>query len=93
MSEDLERILRKSLDEADRYRKRVVVVFFLLAATVAAGLGWIDHLRGASDVKAMLFFSVVTLLIGQVAVAVATWGVVTTVGRRILKAVELLSRQ
>jgi hypothetical protein len=93
MSEDLEKILRKSLDEADRYRKRVILGSFILACIVAAGLGWLDHLRGQADVKTMLFFGVVTLLISQVAVAVVTWGVVTDLARKTLKAIELLSRE
>jgi hypothetical protein len=93
MSDDLEKILRKSLDEADRYRKRVILGSFILACIVAAGLGWLDRLKGQADVNTMLFFGVVTLLISQVAVAVVTWGVVTDLARKTLKAIELLSRE
>ena len=93
MSQNFEQILRKSLDEADRYRRRVILVFSLLACVVAAGLGWLDHLSRTADVRTMLAFAVATLLVGQVAVAVATWGVVTMMTRKTLKAIELLSRE
>lgn len=93
MSQDLEQILRKSLDEADRYRRRVVIVFSVLAGLVAAGLGCIDHLKQTGDIKTMLFFSVGLILVAQVAVGVVTWGVVATAARRILKAIELLSKE
>jgi hypothetical protein len=92
MSEDLEKILRKSLDEADRYRKRVILGSFILACIVAAGLGWLDHLKGQADVKTMLFFNVVTLLITSCCCG-RHLGVVTDLARKTLKAIELLSRE
>ena len=85
MSQDFEQILRKSLDDAENYRRRVIVVFFILAGAVAGGLGVLDHIKGTADVKQMLFFAVATLLVSQLAVAVVTWGVVANAAKRILK--------
>lgn len=92
MSDDLERTLRKALDEADRYRKRVVVMSSALALTVAGGLFTVDHFRQMADIGRMVLFGVATLLIGQVAVAVVTWGVMVESTRKTLKAIELMNR-
>ncbi len=92
MSNDLEQILRKSLAEADNYRRRSVVVSCILAAAVVGGLGVLDHLMRKADVKQMLLFAVATVLVSQVTVAVVTWGVIATAARRVLKAIELLSK-
>jgi hypothetical protein len=71
----------------------VVIVFSVLAGLVAAGLGWIDHLKQTADIKTMLFYSVVLILVAQVAVAVVTWGVVATAARRTFTAIQLLSNE
>ena len=93
MSQDLEGVLRASLDEADRYRKRTVCGSVILAVAVFAGLFWLDHLSRTADVKTILIFAVATLLVAQVTVAVATWGVITLAARKTLKAIELLARE
>ncbi len=93
MTQNLESMLRKALDEADRYRRRVLIVSTLLAATVAGGLFWLDHLSRTADVKTMLVCAVATVLVGQVTPAVITWGIVSDATRKILKSIELLSRE
>jgi hypothetical protein len=91
MSEDLERMLRNALDDADRYRKRVLLGSVTLGAVVFALLFWIEHLSRTADLKAMLPFILATILAGQVTPAVITWGIVAQSTRKILKAIELLS--
>jgi hypothetical protein len=91
MSQDLENMLRKALDEADRYRKRTVLGSAILAATVAGGLLWLDHLSRTADLKTMLLIAVATILVGQVVPAVITWGIVADATRKILKSIQLLS--
>jgi hypothetical protein len=94
MAQDLEQILRKTLDEADHYRKRWIMGSAVLAGIVMAGLGFLDHLRATGgDVRRMVFFAVAVLLTGQVTVAVVTWSVVAAMGRRLLKAIELISEK
>jgi hypothetical protein len=91
MSEDLERMLRNALDEADRYRKRVLIGSAVLGLVVFALLFRLEGLSRTSDVKAMLPFIVAVILVGQVTPAVITWGIIAQSTRRILKAIQLLS--
>ena len=91
MSEDMERMLRNALDEAERYRKRVLLGSAALGGVVFGLLLWLEHLSRTADVKAMLPFIVATILVGQVTPAVITWGIVAQSTRKILKAIELLS--
>ncbi len=93
MTQDLETILRKSLDEADRSIKLFLAFWFLMSIAVVAGLLWLDHLSKTADVKSMLVFSVVVLLIAQGVNLVLTCVVVTAMTRKTLKAIELLSRE
>ena len=92
MSQDLENILRKSLSEVDHARKRFILVFLILFFAVQAGLVWLGHLSQTADVKTMLICSVAVLLVGEVATAVVSWSVVTAMTRKMLKAIELLSK-
>lgn len=91
MSEDLEKMLRNTLDEADRYRKRVLIGSTVLAAVVFALLFRIEALSRTADVKAMLPFIVAAILVGQITPAVITWGIIAQSTRRILKAIQLMS--
>jgi len=91
MSEDLERMLRNALDEADRYRKRVLIGSAVLGLVVFALLFRLEGLSRTADVKAMLPFIVAVILVGQVTPAVITWGIIAQSTRRILKAIQLLS--
>jgi hypothetical protein len=91
MSQDLERMLRNALDEADRYRKRMLIGSAVLAAVVFALLFRVEGLSRTADVKGMLPFVVAAVLVGQVTTAVITWGIIAQSTRRILKAIQLLS--
>jgi hypothetical protein len=89
MSNDLELLLRKALDETDRYQRRVLRGAILLGAATCALLLWLEHISRTTDVKGMLPFVVAVLLVGQVAPAVVTWGRIADSTRKILKAIEL----
>ncbi|MGA2116522.1 MAG: hypothetical protein ABSH56_17420 [Bryobacteraceae bacterium] len=91
MSQDLETMLRKAIDEAARYRRRTIIGSAVLAAAVWAGLLWLDYLRRTSDVKTMVLFAVAIILVGQVAPAVITWGLVAEATKSILRSIQLLS--
>lgn len=93
MSQDLEKMLRNALDEADRYRKRVLLGTAVLGAVAVALLVRLEYLSRTADVREMLPFVVAVILVGQVTPAVTTWGIVTQSTRKILKAIELLSAE
>jgi hypothetical protein len=93
MTQDLETILRKSLDEVDHAGKRLILVFLILFIAVQAGLVWLGHLGQTADVQAMLISSVAVLLVAQAATAVVSWSVVIAMTRKTLKAIELLSKE
>jgi hypothetical protein len=92
MSQDLETILRKSLDNFDRTRKIFLLFFIFEIFAVMAGLVWLGHLENIADVRTMLIWSVVIILVGQVCTTGALALFTMTLSGRILKAIELLSR-
>ena len=96
MSEQMETILRKSLDEVDRIRKRqfiglaiLLLVFFLHAASVIATL----HASGAnSDLRVALIASV-EIMVFTVGFSILGVGLfISRMTSKILKAIELSSR-
>lgn len=93
MSDDLERMLRRSLDQADRFKKQMILFFLFLIAVQCAGMGWLVHLSGVGDMKAMLILAVVIILAGQVTEAALTWAVVAGMTRTILKMIDLQSKE
>lgn len=93
MSEDLESILRKSLDEADRDRKRMKRTFVILAVVVVVGLEVLAFLSLRMDVKTLIMSEVGFLFLAEVALALRTWMMVGNSTRKVLKAIELLSKQ
>jgi hypothetical protein len=93
MSQDFENILRKSLSEADRARKRMFLVLVVLFVGMQGGLVWLGHASQTADVKTLVIYSVVLLWAGEVATAVLTWAIVTAATRKTLKAIELLAKE
>jgi hypothetical protein len=93
MTQDLETMLRKSLDEVDRSIKIQQATCLLLSIIVVAGLLWLRLLSETADVKTMLLISVSLLLSGQVATLVSCNHLVATMTRKTLKAIELLSKE
>jgi hypothetical protein len=93
MTQDLETILRKSLNQTDRSMKGILVCWVFMAAAVAGGLLWLQHLSETADVKTMIVFSVVIVLFGLSNCLLLTCVVVIAMTRRVLKAIELMSKE
>lgn len=93
MTQDLETILRKSLDEADRSIKVLWASWILMSILVVAGLLWLRLLSSSADVKTLLVISVAILVFAQGVNILLTCVVVTAMTRKTLKAIELLSRE
>jgi hypothetical protein len=93
MTQDLETILRKSLDEADRSIKIMLPIFVIELAGVVAGVLWVDHLSKTSDVKTMLLISLVVIVLAQANSLLLSCVFVTAMTRKTLKAIDLLSKE
>jgi uncharacterized membrane protein len=94
MSEEPEGILRKSLDDVCRAKKRQTFVFIILFVTVIVCILFLGRVseNPATDVRRMLFLSVGALLFMMVYVAMAVAMVITSMTTRVLKAIELVSK-
>ncbi len=92
MTQDLETILQKSLDEVDRGIKFFVAAWLFIAILVVAGLLWLGHLSRTSDIRTMLLVSVIVLLFAQSVNLVLSSAITAKMARKILKAIELSSR-
>jgi biotin transporter BioY len=93
MTQDLETILRKSLDQTDRSIKVLLACWFFMAVAVVAGLLWLAHLSNTADVKAMIVASVVIILLALSVNLTLTCVFVAAMTRKTLKAIELLSKK
>jgi uncharacterized membrane protein YoaK (UPF0700 family) len=93
MTQDLETILRKSLDEADRNFRRFVAIWIFMAIADIAGLVCVYYGWRTADVRTLLFYSVVVLLVSYGVYFILTCAYVTVMTRKTLKAIELLSKE
>jgi len=95
MSQETENVLRKSLDDVDRLRKRQTVAFVILLCLVMAMLVWLGHIseNPAIDVRKVIVFAVCVLFLAMVYVAMAFAMVQSRMTLKVLKAIELLSKQ
>jgi len=93
MTQDLETILRKSLDETDRNFKTFIAIWILMAIADVAGLLCVHSLGPATDIRTVLFYSVAVLLVSQGVYFILTCAYVTVMIRKTLKAIELSSRE
>ncbi|MGA2085064.1 MAG: hypothetical protein ABSG60_06055 [Terracidiphilus sp.] len=95
MTEETESILRKSLNEVDRIRKRQTVTFAGLFCAMVGLIVWLGYMgeNPATDVRRMILFAVIVLLFGMVYVAMAHAMVQSKMTLKILKAIELLSKR
>jgi hypothetical protein len=93
MTEDLESILRKPLDEVDRNNKRMKRTAVILVVVVVIGLEALAYVSLKLDVKVLLMSEVGFLFLAEVVLALRTWMTVASSTRKILKAIELLSKR
>jgi uncharacterized membrane protein len=93
MPEDLESILRKSLDQVDRDNKRLKRTSVILVVIVVVSLEVLAYLSLRMDVKTLVMSEFGILVLAEVALALRTWMTVASSTRKILKAIELLSKQ
>jgi hypothetical protein len=95
MPEDLESILRKSLDEVDRNNKRMKRTSVILVVAMGAWLLTLSFLIPFSniDVRWFILWTAGVLLFGEIALHFQTRMTVSGSARRVLKAIELLSKQ
>jgi len=95
MSQETDNILRKSLEEVDRIRKAQTVAFAILFCLMTGLVAWLAFLGAnpATDVRKMILFSVCVLFVGMVYVVAALAMVQSKMTLKVLKAIELLSKQ
>jgi apolipoprotein N-acyltransferase len=95
MSQEIDNILRKSLDDVDRVRKRQTVGFVILFCVMISLFYWFGHMceNPATDLRKIMYYAVFVLFFGMVYVAMAIAMVQSKMTLKILKAIELLSKQ
>jgi len=94
MTQENEAILRKSLDEVVRVRRRQNLAFVVLLFTVMFGLVWLGRLstNPATDVRKMLLLAVCFLCFLMTYVAMGIAMVITKMTTKVLSAMELVSK-
>jgi len=94
MTQENETILRKSLDEVVRVRRRQNLAFVVLLFTVMFGLVWLGRLstNPATDVRKMLLLAVCFLCFLMTYVAMGIAMVITKMTTKVLSAMELVSK-
>jgi hypothetical protein len=87
--------LRKSLDEVDGIRKAQTIGFVILLCVMMGLLVWLSFLGAnpATDVRKMILLAVAVLFLGMLYVAMAVAMVQSKMTLKVLKAIELLSKQ
>ncbi len=95
MSQETEIILRTSLDEVDRIRKRQIAAFVFFLCTLLALLIWLGYISESrtADMRKMLLGSVFVLVWAMVYVAMALAMSISRMTKKILQAIELLSKE
>jgi hypothetical protein len=89
---DIESVLRKSPDEVDRNNKRMKRKSVILNRFVV-GLEVLAFLSLKMDVKTLVMSEFGFVVLAEAALALRTWMTVASSTRKILKAIELLSKQ
>jgi quinol-cytochrome oxidoreductase complex cytochrome b subunit len=95
MSQATDNVLRKSLDEIDGIRKAQTTAFVILFCVMISLLVWLGYLGAspATDVRKMILLAVAALFVGMIYVVMAFAMVQSKMTLKVLKAIELLSRQ
>lgn len=93
MAGEKEAILRKSLEDVARIKRRQTLAFVVLLFAGMIGLNWLGHssINPAIDVKTMLPRTVFILLFLMVYVALAIALLVTKMTTKVLNAIDLVS--
>jgi uncharacterized membrane protein len=96
MTEDMEAVLRRSLDEIDRTRKRqwllLILSFCALALFLLGVAGTARHV-GDHRLLGQVMGSVVVSVLTNILVVVVLGMFITRMTKKILKAIELVSRK
>ena len=90
MSEDLESILRKSLDEVDREKKQITRTLVILFVAVVVGLQALAYFSLRIDLKVLIMSEFGLLFLAEVALALRTWMTVASSTTKMLKAEEAM---
>ena len=93
MSEEIEIMFRKTVDDVDRIRRRQIVAFAALFCAVSGCLFWLGHLGATSntDMREMLLWSVITLVFAATYAAVGLALYINKMLSKVLKVIEPLS--
>jgi hypothetical protein len=93
MPQELEALLRKSLDDVDRARKTQIAAGALFLCLFVAMTFWISRTAGTNDVRTVVTDSakLVAFVVGFCTFAICLF--VARMTQKILKAIELLSQK
>lgn len=92
MSHETENILRRSLDAADRHRRRMIWVLVLAGTIVALEFFRLAEVKPSGDLPGMIVQAVMVLFFSLLALAVLIVFQITVATKRILRAIELASK-
>ena len=93
MSQDTEQVLRRSLDAVDRQRRRLMWLLGIAGLTVAWELYRLAQVEPTGDVPKMIVAAAIASFFWTLGLAVLIVFQVTIATKRILRAIELASRQ
>jgi hypothetical protein len=95
MYQETSNILRRSLDEVDRLRKRQKAAFWVLFCVMVALFVWFGYICGnpTTDVREAILVAAFVLFFGLVYIAMAVAMVQSKMTLKVLQAIELSSKQ
>ena len=93
MSQETEQVLRRSLDAVDRQRRRLMWLLGIAGLTVAWEFYRLFQIEPAGDVPKMIVAAAIASFFWTLGLAVLIVFQVTIATKRILRAIELASRQ
>jgi hypothetical protein len=91
MSQETENVLRKSLDAADRHRRRLTWVLVIASAMVAWEFYRLAEVKPTGDVPGMIIQAVMVLFFSILGLAVLIVFQLALATKRILRAIDLAS--
>jgi len=92
MSQESEMVLRRSLDAVDGYRRRLFWLLAIVSGTVAWEFYRLFDVRTTGNVPEMIVAAVIVLSFWTLGLAVLLVFQLTVATRRILRAIDLVSR-